>query len=414
MQCEVCREPALRLLGQVSRGAKAPTPETQVSCAQARNALFRYFEQGREPTQPELDHLNACGTAASTSWAPPAAPATTRWRTTPRRWGRGIAPPSTRDPQAPTGACSLRRGSESHEALSGENSEVRPLTSNLQPSRCHRTRRVVFWMLPLKAAREDERRSVQRPAGKINLVAVQARPELADYASAHAFHTKMAALAQRAVAAVDRRHPTLLAFPEAIGLFLSFVPFHYDDVKDCRTLRQALLKVLVPPAALLPGRDVAAQDAQPAPGRLPRHRPGRREDLLGHLRQPGPRARRLPAGGQPLHAAHRGGGGQGAPPPEHQRLQHQLSLLAAGRHPAAHPQGEPGGAHGDGGRLRASAEERALPGGHGPGAGRRADLLRRLPPHAGRALRRPGHRYPRASPRTTTTAGTGPGRPAAA
>jgi predicted amidohydrolase len=85
---------------------------------------------------------------------------------------------------------------------------------------------------------------VQRPAAKINLVAVQASPELADYASAHAFHAKMAALAQQAVAAVDRRHPTLLAFPEAIGLFLTFVPFHYDDVKHCRTLRQALLKAL--------------------------------------------------------------------------------------------------------------------------------------------------------------------------
>ena len=85
---------------------------------------------------------------------------------------------------------------------------------------------------------------MQRPAGKINLVAVQARPELADYASAHAFHAKMSALAQEAVAAVDRRHPTLLAFPEAIGLFLTFVPFHYDDVKNCRSMRQALLRVL--------------------------------------------------------------------------------------------------------------------------------------------------------------------------
>jgi predicted amidohydrolase len=85
---------------------------------------------------------------------------------------------------------------------------------------------------------------VQSTARKINLVAVQASPELADYVSAHAFHTKMAALAQQAVAAVDRRHPTLLAFPEAIGLFLTFVPFHYDDIKDCRTFRQALLKVL--------------------------------------------------------------------------------------------------------------------------------------------------------------------------
>ena len=60
MHCELCREPALRLLKQVSSSAKTP-PATQVSCAQARNALFRYFEQGREPAQAELDHLNACG-----------------------------------------------------------------------------------------------------------------------------------------------------------------------------------------------------------------------------------------------------------------------------------------------------------------------------------------------------------------
>jgi hypothetical protein len=60
MHCESCREPALRLLRQMSSTAKTPTPESQVSCAQARNALFRYFEQGREPTEAELDHLDAC------------------------------------------------------------------------------------------------------------------------------------------------------------------------------------------------------------------------------------------------------------------------------------------------------------------------------------------------------------------
>lgn len=60
MQCELCREPALRLLRQVSQSAPARPPSTAVSCAQARNALFRYFEQGRQPTQTELDHLNAC------------------------------------------------------------------------------------------------------------------------------------------------------------------------------------------------------------------------------------------------------------------------------------------------------------------------------------------------------------------
>jgi hypothetical protein len=60
MQCESCREPALRLARQLSREPKSPTPSIQISCAQARNALFRYFEQGREPVQAELDHLNAC------------------------------------------------------------------------------------------------------------------------------------------------------------------------------------------------------------------------------------------------------------------------------------------------------------------------------------------------------------------
>jgi hypothetical protein len=61
MQCESCREPALRLVRQLSREPKSATPSAQISCAQARNALFRYFEQGREPAQAELDHLNACG-----------------------------------------------------------------------------------------------------------------------------------------------------------------------------------------------------------------------------------------------------------------------------------------------------------------------------------------------------------------
>ena len=61
MHCEFYREPALRLLRQVGLGPQAQTPAPQLSCAQARNALFRYFEQGRDLIQPELDHLNACG-----------------------------------------------------------------------------------------------------------------------------------------------------------------------------------------------------------------------------------------------------------------------------------------------------------------------------------------------------------------
>ncbi len=59
MHCESCREPGLRLLRRVNV-AQGRTPGPAVSCALARNALFRYFEQGRELTDAELDHLNAC------------------------------------------------------------------------------------------------------------------------------------------------------------------------------------------------------------------------------------------------------------------------------------------------------------------------------------------------------------------
>lgn len=76
---------------------------------------------------------------------------------------------------------------------------------------------------------------------KVNLVAVQAKPVLADYASPEAFYRKMADLTQRAAAAADRRYPTLVAFPEAIGFFLSFVPFWYEEIKGCKTIVRAFL-----------------------------------------------------------------------------------------------------------------------------------------------------------------------------
>jgi len=85
---------------------------------------------------------------------------------------------------------------------------------------------------------------------KVNLVAVQAKPVLEDYRSADAFYAKMSGLTQRAVSQVDTGLPTLVAFPEAIGLFLSFVPFYYDQVKDCRTLAQVVMRIT--PRNLLP------------------------------------------------------------------------------------------------------------------------------------------------------------------
>lgn len=79
---------------------------------------------------------------------------------------------------------------------------------------------------------------------KINLVAVQAKPVLEDYRSARSFHAKMSDLTQRAVAQVDTGLPTLVAFPEGIGLFLSFAPFYYEQVKDCQTLAQVIMRVV--------------------------------------------------------------------------------------------------------------------------------------------------------------------------
>jgi len=60
MHCEMCREPALRLLRQMGGGRQPEVLGQTIPCARARNALFRYFEQGRELAQAEIDHLNAC------------------------------------------------------------------------------------------------------------------------------------------------------------------------------------------------------------------------------------------------------------------------------------------------------------------------------------------------------------------
>ena len=79
---------------------------------------------------------------------------------------------------------------------------------------------------------------------KANLVAVQARMALDDYASQERFRERMAGLMGQAVSGIDRSLPTLVAYPEAIGLFLSFVPFYYDLIKDCTSLTQAALRVV--------------------------------------------------------------------------------------------------------------------------------------------------------------------------
>ena len=81
---------------------------------------------------------------------------------------------------------------------------------------------------------------------RLNLVAVQAKPVAADYADGAAFYKKMAALMERASRKVDFSQPTLVAFPEGIGLPLAFVPYTYRHIGDAKTIMQVLMRGLPP------------------------------------------------------------------------------------------------------------------------------------------------------------------------
>ncbi|MFQ5879048.1 MAG: hypothetical protein ACE5IZ_02595 [Dehalococcoidia bacterium] len=64
MACLLCREPALALWGQMPEAKDAAAFVRQVSCAQARNSLLRYLEQGRRPELAVLSHVLSCLTCS--------------------------------------------------------------------------------------------------------------------------------------------------------------------------------------------------------------------------------------------------------------------------------------------------------------------------------------------------------------
>lgn len=64
MQCPLCHEPALSLWEQIPEAKDAAPFTQQVSCPQARNALFRYLEQGRQLEPAVINHLLACLTCS--------------------------------------------------------------------------------------------------------------------------------------------------------------------------------------------------------------------------------------------------------------------------------------------------------------------------------------------------------------
>lgn len=81
---------------------------------------------------------------------------------------------------------------------------------------------------------------------RLNLVAVQAKPVMADYADGDAFYRKMSGLMEQVASQVDLRQPSLVAFPEGIGLPLAFVPYTFKHIGDARTIMQVLLRGLPP------------------------------------------------------------------------------------------------------------------------------------------------------------------------
>ena len=79
---------------------------------------------------------------------------------------------------------------------------------------------------------------------QVNLVGIQAKMELRDYASFDAFRDKVSSLMVRAMEASDAAHPTLVAFPEYLGSYLGFVPFYWDQIRREAKLTEAYARIL--------------------------------------------------------------------------------------------------------------------------------------------------------------------------
>ncbi|HUF54217.1 MAG TPA: carbon-nitrogen hydrolase family protein [Dehalococcoidia bacterium] len=94
-----------------------------------------------------------------------------------------------------------------------------------------------------------------------NLVAVQACMERADYRDEQAFRAKIESLMQMAARQADFSLPTLVAFPELIGMFLSFVPQHWDALEGEASLEAAATKLVMQNFASLAEEDRTPEQA---------------------------------------------------------------------------------------------------------------------------------------------------------
>ena len=78
---------------------------------------------------------------------------------------------------------------------------------------------------------------------KFNLVAVQAKTELADYSTSESFDRKMESLMEMAMADVEPALPTLVCFPEAVGMYLDFVPIYWNELENESSFEQAIRRI---------------------------------------------------------------------------------------------------------------------------------------------------------------------------
>ncbi len=81
---------------------------------------------------------------------------------------------------------------------------------------------------------------------RVNLVAVQVRAALEDYENGKTFRRRMEGLMEKAAETVDFSTPTIICFPETIGLWLTFVPEIYNRIEDATTIQQAIIRGIPP------------------------------------------------------------------------------------------------------------------------------------------------------------------------
>jgi len=95
----------------------------------------------------------------------------------------------------------------------------------------------------------------------INLVAVQSRMERSHYHDPDAFAAKIGSLMQQVGRKADLSLPTLVAFPELIGMFLSFVPRYWEELREEASLEAGAMRIVMQNFASLSEKHRATPEA---------------------------------------------------------------------------------------------------------------------------------------------------------